>query len=375
MLKKTGIALLAAAGIALSAKGAGAPYRVREEIRVEAVMRDGVSLVADIFRPEAEGQFPVLLERTPYNRKGGTGEGRTLAAHGYVVVIQDTRGRYGSGGDFYPFLNEINDGYDTVEWAARLPASNGQVGMFGGSYVGATQMLASISRPPHLVAVFPYVTASEYYDGWTYQSGALMQWFNQSWTSGLARDTLRRKVMARPKDWIWTLPVEDYPLLEWPRAAELAPYLQDWLAHETEDAYWKRWKISDHYAELNLKALHAGGWHDIFLKGTLTNYMGLRSSAQTPEARQSQRLMIGPWAHAQTSPEGKVGGVVFGEEAVLDMTEAIAEWSDWALKGISNAYASQPPVRLFIMGENRWRYEEAFPIERRKLTRYYLHAA
>ncbi len=169
------------------------PYRVLIQSNMAVDMRDGVTLRADIYLPDGEGQFPVLLERTPYNRAADASMASQLAAHGYVVVIQDTRGRYASEGEFYPFRNESQDGYDTVEWAAKLPDSNGQVGMFGGSYVGATQMLAAIAKPPHLEAIFPYVTAAEYYEGWTYQGGSLMQWFASSWSSGLAIDTLTRQ--------------------------------------------------------------------------------------------------------------------------------------------------------------------------------------
>ena len=179
------------------------PYRVIIHTGVPVKMRDGVTLRADVFRPDDPGKFPVLLERTPYNRAGDTSMASELAAHGYVVVIQDTRGRFASEGDFYPFRNESADGYDTVEWAAALPNSNGHVGMFGGSYVGATQMLAAIAKPPHLEAIFPYVTAAEYYEGWTYQGGSLMQWFASSWSSGLTIDTLTRQANARqhPKEW------------------------------------------------------------------------------------------------------------------------------------------------------------------------------
>ena len=151
-----------------------------------------------------------------------------MAAHGYVVVIQDTRGRFDSQGEFYPFRYESQDGYDTVEWAASLPYANGKVGMFGGSYVGATQMLAAISSPPHLVAIQPYVTASEYYDGWTYQNGALMQWFASSWSSGLAVDTLRRKAngLQDPKSWVAQLPVDTYRMLKLPPVSALARLLR-----------------------------------------------------------------------------------------------------------------------------------------------------
>src|SRR5258707_11532556 len=153
------------------------PYQVVIQNGVRAKMRDGVQLVADIYRPRTDGKFPVLLTRTPYNRKGSAGDAFALASYGYVVILQDTRGRFDSEGEFYPFKYESLDGYDTVEWASALDYANGQVGMFGGSYVGATQMLAAMAKPPHLTAIFPYVTASEYYEGWAYQSGALAQWF------------------------------------------------------------------------------------------------------------------------------------------------------------------------------------------------------
>jgi len=299
-----------------------------------------------------------------------------MASHGYVVILQDTRGRFDSEGEFYPFRHESEDGYDTVEWAAALEYANGKVGMFGASYVGATQMLAAISKPPHLTAIFPYVTAAEYYDGWTYQSGALMQWFASSWTSGLTVDTLRRKatLRLRPKEWVESIPVEDYRLLDLPGTSELAPYLRDWVAHETDDEYWKRWKISDHYPEMTVKGLHAGGWHDIFVKGSIKNFTGLRGSARSAELRDGQRLMVGPWAHAATSPEGKVGDVLFGKEAVLDMPQTTLDWFDYALRGNNNRFASGKPVRLFILGENAWRDEDEFPLKRTRQTRYFLHS-
>jgi len=349
----------------------GQPYRVAIHHGVAVSMRDGVKLIADVYQPEAEGKFPVLLQRTPYNRAFGAGSAPAMAAHGYVVIIQDTRGRFDSAGEFYPFRYESQDGYDTVEWAAKLPYADGKVGMFGGSYVGATQMLAAVASPPHLVAIQPYITASEYYDGWTYQSGALMQWFASSWSSGLAVDTLRRKAagLEEPKSWVTQLPVDSYRMLELPPVSALAPYFGDWVAHERDDDYWKPWKISDHYTEMNIKALHAGGWHDIFLKGTIQNYVGMRRASP---ARADQRLLLGPWAHAETSPEGKIGDVTFGKSAVLDSDATILRWSDYALKGVRNEYATGAPVRLFIMGENAWRDEQEFPLARTRYTNYYL---
>ena len=361
---------------AVSSASAQSVYRVTIEQSIQVKMRDGVSLAADIYRPISDEKFPVLLKRTPYNRADEMALANELASHGYIVVLQDTRGRYESEGEFYPFRDESFDGYDTVEWAAQLKGSNGKVGMFGGSYVGATQMLAAMSAPPHLVSIFPFVTASEYYDGWTYQSGALMQWFSSSWTSILAIDTLRRQAekMQSPKEWVKELPLTDYKILNPPPSSTLAPYFNDWLKHERNDAYWQKWRVSDHYSAMTVMGLHAGGWHDLFLRGSIQNYLGLRQKAATETARMGQRLVIGPWAHAPTSAEGKIGDVVFGKGAVLDLTATALKWFDYSLKGLKNEYLSSPPVRLFIMGDNVWRDEKDFPLARTQYTKYYLHS-
>jgi len=367
-------ALAAVIGLATGVGAADpGPLPVTVETRVKVPMRDGVNLIADVYRPRGEGRHPVLLQRTPYDRRDPA-TGLVLASHGYAVVLQDTRGRFDSEGEFYPFRNEAADGYDTVEWAAAQPWSTGKVGMWGGSYVGATQMLAAMAHPPHLVAIHPYVTASEYYEGWTYQGGALMQWFVDSWTSGLVVDTLRRKAAARPKDWVEALPETSYHLLDIPKEDDLAPYLRDWMAHDTRDDYWKATRVSDHYGEMTVKALHQAGWHDIFSRGSIENYLGMRAHAATPEARAGQRLVIGPWAHWATSPEGKVGDVVFGKAAVSDENAMLLDWADYALKDQQNAYATGAPVRIFVMGENAWRDEQEFPPARARATRYYLHA-
>src|SRR5579859_2246438 len=225
--------------------------------------RDGAALRADIYRPKADGKFPVILERTPYNK--GSGEsafGMRAAAQGYIVIVQDVRGRYASDGEWYPFKHESNDGYDAVEWAAALPYANGKVGMIGASYVGATQMLTAIAHPPHLAGIFPVVTASNYHDGWTYQGGAFEQWFNESWTSGLALDTYRRQmdtsVNARRYDNV--LPLNSYPLFDSSFLSpllglnRLAPYFLDWLSHPDYDDYWKPWSIEEHYQDIQVPA-------------------------------------------------------------------------------------------------------------------------
>src|SRR5450755_4837188 len=206
--------LLAAANLLIGAARAADPYAVTFEPDVAMKTRDGVTLYADVFRPKADGQFPILLQRTPYGKNNDISIALRGAARGYVMIIQDVRGRFASEGEWYVFKHESEDGYDAVEWAAALPYSNGKVGMFGGSYVGATQMLAAIAHPPHLAGICPVVTASNYQDGWTYQGGAFEQSFNESWTSGLAQNTLERAVgkASNAREGIEQLPLTSYPL-------------------------------------------------------------------------------------------------------------------------------------------------------------------
>lgn len=350
-------------------------YEVTVERNAAAKMRDGVTLRADIYRPKADGKFPVLLVRTPYDKQGIMNFGLRAAERGYVVIAQDVRGRFTSEGEWYPFKNESLDGYDSVEWAAALPYSDGKVGMFGGSYVGATQYLAAIAKPPHLTGICPTVTASNYHDGWTYQGGAFEQWFDESWSSGLALDTMRRRTEKglNPLEGSKVLPLISYPLLEGPSPTGVAPYFTDWLEHPNYDHYWKTISIEDHYADIQVPVLAVGAWYDIFLGGTLRNYVRLKTEAGTEAARRGQRLEVTVGGHAGGGR--KIGAVDFGEKLPKDDDEAMLRWYDWLLKGQANGVEKEKPVKIFVMGKNEWREEDDWPLARAKSTRYYLHSA
>ncbi len=350
---------------------------VTVEHGVRVAMRDGVGLRADIYRPKQEGRYPVLLQRTPYNKAGGSDFGMRAAAAGYVAIIQDVRGRYTSEGEWYPFKWESQDGFDTVEWAAALPYSNGKVGMWGGSYVGATQMLTAIAHPPHLAGICPVVTASNYHSNWTYQGGAFEQWFNESWTSGLAQDTLSRKIQSETNamDGAWKLPLSAYPLFNGGVKVDspdsLAPYFLDWLAHPSYDEYWKKWSIEDHYSDIQVPALHTAAWYDIFQGGSLRNYVGLKEHAGNEAARRGQRLLVVIGGHAGGGR--KIGDVDFGAEADFNESDVTLQWYDFLFKGVQNGFAKKP-VRIFVMGANLWRDEDDWPLKRAKATKYFLHA-
>jgi hypothetical protein len=357
------------------------PYEVTVQPGVAAKMRDGVTLRADIYRPNADGKFPVLLQRTPYNKTNGINFGVRAAARGFVVIFQDVRGRYSSEGEWYTFKHESDDGYDSVEWAAALPYSNGKVGMFGGSYVGATQMLAAIAHPPHLAGICPVVTASNYHNGWTYQGGAFEQWFNQSWTSGLAQDTFDHAVAKNTNalQGMWKLPLTSYPLFNFPDPPagltftnELAPYFLDWLAHPSYDDYWKKLSIEEHYADIQVPALHVAAWYDIFLGGSLRNFSGIRAHGGDG-ARAGQRLLVIIGGHAGDGQ--KIGDVDFGPAAAQwNEDDVTLSWYEFLLKGIQNDFAKQKPVRIFVMGRNEWREEDDWPLARAQSTKYYLHS-
>ena len=349
-------------------------YEVTIESNVPMKTRDGVILRSDIYRPKTDGKFPVILERTPYDKRGELGFGMAGAARGYVVIVQDVRGRWASAGDWYPLIHESEDGYDCVEWAAALPYSNGKVGMFGGSYVGITQVLAAVATPPHLAGIVPYVTASNPDEQWVYQGGAFSQLLNQAWSTALTLNTLERRASryAQPSHWDLKRPLASYPMLEVGSAEGLADYYYQWLTHPNYDDYWKRVSIEERYGNITVPALHIGAWYDIFQDGSIRNYLGVRSHGGSEAARGGQRLLMLPGGHAGAGP--KIGDVDFGKDAVVDMWAIGFRYYDYLLKGIDSGMASQKPVRIFVMGKNVWRDEDEWPPARGTSTRLYLHS-
>ena len=366
---------------------------LKVETNVAATMRDGTTLYADVYRPDGPGPFPTILQRTPYDKTSPLAsqmlDPMKAAKAGFALVIQDTRGRFTSGGEFYCFVDDINDGYDTVEWAASQAWSSGQVGMIGASYVGATQWLCAITRPPHLVAIAPNVTASNYHNGWTYQGGAFELGFNASWTllqltlanfkthSGVRSIPQRRqaelvKSVDGMTDAFLHLPLKDMPQLN----GGLADYYYDWLKHPSFDDYWKKLCIEDQHSNITTPALNIGGWYDIFLGGTIRNYLGMRKNAATEEARSGQKLIIGPWQHSSRGAS-MAGSHYFGVAAdamALGLDEIHLRWFNHWLKGDDSGMLEEPPVRIFVMGDDVWRDENEWPLARAQTTSYYLRS-
>lgn len=338
---------------------------------VVSTMRDGVKLLADVYTPEGSGPYPVLLLRTPYGKTGAQSPGYRhpfwYARRGYVVVVQDVRGRGASEGDWYPFEHEAEDGYDSIEWAAALPGASGRVGMYGFSYPGACQLLAATLQPPHLACIVPGLTSSDYWNGWTYRGGALQQAFVQSWAlDELGSDTARRRGLTDVGQELRTT-LRDingfYDELPLDRPSVLAndgvaDYYFDWLHHPTPDAYWQRWSLEPRHGQISVPALHLGAWYDIFLGGTLRNFTGIRAAA-TPEIARAQRLVIGPWHHMFWSRF--VTGTDFGPQARNNVDDLQLQFFGRWLHDGSHEPTREPSVRTFMMGTNEWREDDAWP--------------
>ena len=356
-------------------------------------MRDGILLSADVYRPAGGGAHPVLLQRSPYDKSAiATMVGLILraTAAGYAVVCQDVRGRYESGGEFDPFVNERDDGYDTLAWLTEQPWCDGQVGMFNQSYLGLTQWQAAMSGHPALKAITPTVTASDYHDGWVYQGGAFELSFNYSWTiSTLILDGLSRRerggderVAGRRQavydgidamaDGFGRLPLDSNEDI-----AAYAPYYAEWLAHPTYDAFWEGLDVSRAHDRLAVPALHIGGWYDIFLKGTLGNFTGMRANAATAAARSAQRLVLGPWNHGGMRGGNPIGEVDFGVRSTgdaIDVDGLHLRWFDQWLRGVDGGFDREPPVRIFVMGRNQWRSEAEWPLARTDWQPWFFHS-
>jgi putative CocE/NonD family hydrolase len=378
----------------------GEGFLVERNVRVP--MRDGVELAADLWLPRSGGPAPTLVTRTPYGRTvtAQMAPPDALAEAGFAVVVQDCRGRFDSDGEWTYVHADVDDGYDTVEWAAAQSWSNGKVATFGASYMGYTQWLAAITHPPHLVTMIPECCAADYWVASFDSGGAFRLSLRLGWTASVvasmaqawgiddpvlrqimkasialrtamvsgdrqAEEAARDQVKAVLDGVFATRPIKNNPLWR-----GRATWLREIFEHEARsDSNWRAVNPSSHYGALDLPAVHVGGWYDIHLAGILDNYVGMRRQAPTERARNGQRLIVGPWPH-WTPQSGLVGEVDFGAEATLDVMALRLDWFRHWLQG--RPEPDLPPVRLFVMGENRWRDEQEWPLARTVYTPWHL---
>ncbi|MEP6714001.1 MAG: CocE/NonD family hydrolase [Terriglobia bacterium] len=337
---------------------AAAPVR---EFDVAVPMRDGVRLSANVFRPAASIRYPTILLRTPY------GKGRELTLNylsfverGYAVVVQDVRGRYLSGGEFEPINQEVNDGDDTLNWIAAQPWSDGGVGMYGGSYLGIAQWKAALSHNPHLKAIFPYVSGDDDYRDRFYSPGGAMKLGHRLlWIA----ENMRAPDYVEPdfRKYIWMMPERLADTL----AAGLPTSLwQEVASHPEYDKFWKTGSVREHLKDIHVPVYSFGGWYDNYVEGDLEAFETLSKS--NPQ----DRITVGPWPHIFSSP---FASVTYGKSATVPLRPLQLGWFDRWLKG-RDAVEPGHPVRIFVMGTDKWRDEDEWPLARARPVKLYLSA-
>lgn len=356
--------------------------RINIEFDVPATMRDGVVLMSNVYRPANDGMYPVLLTRLPYGKDNPRDttyfDPLKAARRGYIVVVQDVRGRFASGGDFVSFPQESEDGYDSVEWAASLPGANGAVGMWGLSYYGKTQWHAAVKSPPSLKAIAPGQTWGNHLNGASLRGGAQELGLVYSWARAaispdyLARKyaddpaTLQRK-MSETIETINTLAagggLDALPCSELLDPEGLNAKLS--LGRDVSDKFWNSVNLDDAYGNVTVPTLHIGGWYDCFIGETLRQYTVMKLLAEE-SGTQPPRLVIGPWTHADFgSLHGDLDFGVASSGGALDLKETLSDlqlgFFDATLGGGAESPAGEPPVRIFFMGENRWRHFDEWP--------------
>jgi putative CocE/NonD family hydrolase len=337
--------------------------KIQQNLRVK--MRDGITLAADIYRPDAPGRFPVILQRTCYGRQNAI-EASFYAQRGYVFVTQDVRGKFDSEGEWQPWVNEARDGADTVEWCARQPWSTGNIGMIGASYLAFVQWAAAIEGNTHLKCLVPIGSPPDPLFHMPYANGPLSL-YDAVWWSGIVEGKSVNAVEPIDDlDALRTLPVTDVDkaLFE-----HHIGFLQEWMRHPNDHSYWERASFGDRLRDLpQIPALHVSGWFGDGI-GTKRNYQAMVSSGH-----KNQKLIYGPWSRAVNSGT-KIGDLDFGPQSVRDLETLYLRWFDHWLKDVKNGVEKEPPVDVFMMGVNVWRTFTSWPPKEARQTRWYLHSA
>jgi len=350
-------------------------YDVKMEFGVEVPVRDGVKLDATIFRPDAEGQFPLILTITPYSSfppsKEGLEQIRFLVRRGYVYGSVDCRGKNDSEGEyFYPLINEASDGYDTIEFLGKQPWSSGKVGIMGGSYTAWNLWFPVILRPPHLKTMVSMVCPPDPWYMLPYLNGTVNLYL-ACWVPLV--EGRKTRTLMEYEDIIKIL--KHRPLITLDEAfGWKSKFWKDWITHSTRDDYWKKQCYQDKFQEIEIPILHITGWYDDNGNiGCHWNYIGMKNYGRTDAARKGQKLIVGPWTHA-VNKSTKIHDFDFGKDALINMNELLLRWFDYWLKGIDTGIMSEPPVSIFVMGENKWRQENEWPLARAKYTNFYFHS-
>lgn len=349
---------------------------VAVQIDVPVPMRDGIRLFADVYLPEGAGPFPVILTRMPYGKQSDYGMmpalGRFWARHGYAYVAQDVRGRYTSEGTFGR-VDEVSDGYDTIDWIAKQSWCNGEIGATGESYYGYTTWAAAVGRHPKLKSVAPVDITPDLYER-RFPRGVFRLQAQGGWS--LTMDGREDQDVDRINWW-------HLPLVSLGKAAGVRDSIfTSWIHNSVRSAFWDERSFHNRYEQIAIPALHVGGWYDNYTNGTIAGWRGVRERSPSPEARRQQWLVMGPWDHEHVSaqfadpPEflRKIGRIELGSGADTTYGETLLAFFDHTLKGRENGFDETPSVRIFAIGDNEWRYEHEWPLARTRYVPHYLHS-
>lgn len=348
----------------LTALGQDLGFRVDQNVMIP--MRDGTLLAANVYKPQAEGSYPVILLRTPYGKPGASwGEAKRYTEAGFVMVAQDCRGRGDSEGDWDPFRYDPDDGFDTQEWVGQQPWCNGKIGTSGGSYVGWTQWASVTKGSQYLKTMVPVVPFGNVFSEIAYDGGAYQLALLMGWGAGVGGVALNPDKLQEAYGF---LPLKEFGNQFEPKV----PYLNDWVAHHRYDDYWAQRSMGYAYSKVKIPVLNIGGWYDIFSKTTIDLVDKVRESSEDRMARRNQFVVIGPWGHGPGAR--KVGDLDFGEQAQFNLGKLQLEWFQYWLQGKNTGVEDWPAYYLFVMGRNEWRAENEWPLKRTQWTSYYLHS-
>lgn len=350
-------------------------YAVRVESNVRVAMRDGVQLATDLYFPiGTEEKLPGILVRTPYDRKKQSATGQLFAAHGYVVGIQDVRGKFDSEGTFILSAADTNDGADTITWMAAQPWSTGKIGTYGCSYLGEDQIEVSKLRLPQHAAMIPQAAGGAYRYAAFVEGGALELAGTAGWFNKNGSKVNPAPKASRPdiRPLYWTLPV-----IEILKKAGAPPTdYEGWVSHGPGDPWWDQFGYVNAGHHFNVPAIHLSSWYDTSVNETLELFNLLRANSVSVAARQNQFVIIAPTTHCkwETATEHTIVGEMDMGDAQLDYLNIYLRWFDHWLKGIDNGATDMPKVRIYVMGSNHWREAQEWPLPGTRFIKYFLHS-
>ena len=351
-------------------------HDVRFLYDLKTTMRDGVKLSSDVFLPKGGGKWPVVFLRTPYETLHGPHIEWAVwwARRGYACVIQDDRGRFESEGTFYAYHDDGRDGHDTLEWIASQPWCDGKIGMSGRSYGGIVQWQLAPLRSPCLTALAPQVIMGDYFSE-CHRIGGAVQWALTmaaalTFSTAVAWTQIGAAQIFGNQKFYRQLPLIN---MDVEAIGREIPFYRDWFKHQVYDDYWREIDTNTKLDQIDVPVYQQAAWYDPYTASAFRMFEGMRAKGFSEHARKNQKIYCIPWTH-HIPESSKLGDLDFGPTGYVDLKIEDLRWFDHWLKGFDTGIMSEPPIKIFVMGANEWRYEHEWPLARTQYSRYYLHS-